>query len=130
MPDTYEDYANDMQKEINELMLILYGFKKDETNGSYECSLLIKLIMKLGSGMSDKLKSFFGNNTLIQKNILENWIDNLDVEKLDAFLLVTFVRTTYTSRMVLKNWIELRDKIKIKLDNENKDSKNILRGLF
>lgn len=127
---TYQEYVTYIKGRINEVMEKLYQFSyKENQNGMVECRDLAKLIMELGT-IDETLRFYTNNNIPTQHKLIEEWIEIIDIEKLDCLFLVSFLRYTFIAKKGLKNWIELRDKIAIKLDLSGKESKKILRGLL
>lgn len=127
---TYEEYVTYIKSRINEVMEILYKFEPSEkNNGIFECSLLAEIIMDLGT-ISEKLRPYTNNNIPTQHKLIDEWIEIIDIEKLNSLFLVGFLRYTFVAKNSLKNWIDLRDKVAIKLDLSGKESKKILRGLL
>lgn len=129
--NTYEEYVEEMTSQINELTNKLYSFKKTETDsGRNLCTELAGLTMNLGS-VGDSLRGVFKNNIPVQDKLLDQWLGELDVQRLDVLFLVAFLRYTFVARKSLTNWIPLRDKTAIKIDSiEGKESKKILIGLY
>lgn len=129
---TYEEYVTYIKVRINEVMEKLYQFSQKENesgSGLIECSALAKLIMELGT-ISETLRPYTNNNIPTQHKLIDEWIEIIDIEKLDCLFLVSFLRYTFVARNGLKNWIDLRDKVAIKLDLSGKESKKILKGLL
>lgn len=86
--------------------------------------------MNLGS-VGDSLRGVFKNNIPVQDKLIDQWLGELNVERLDVLFLVAFLRYTFVARKSLTNWIPLRDKTAIKIDPiEGKESKKILIGLY
>lgn len=130
--NTYEEYLEEMKVQISSLMEKLYQYKEEPGNkGSAikECSELASLVIDLGS-VSDKLRPYFNINIPPQHGLIDEWLKNINIEKLQLVFCVAMLRYTYAISKGLKNWIEFRDKVAIKLDNEGKDSKKILKGLL
>jgi hypothetical protein len=128
--DIYNEYIEKMRLQINQVMEKLYIFKKEDNNtGMNECSDLAQLVMRLGT-VSEKLRPYTNNRTPIQYQLIDDWIDIIDVKKLDCLFLTAFLRYTFVAKNGLKNWSKLRDETAIKIDSIGKNSKSLLRGLF
>lgn len=126
----YEKYVEDIKLEISTVMENLYKFEKSESNaGVKECYQMVKIVMKLGS-VSDRLRPYLKNNIPAQHILIDQWIKSIDVERLDTVLLVAMLRYTAPVSKNLTQWTEFRDKIVVKLNNQGKDSNQILLGLF
>lgn len=127
---TYEDYMIEMKKQIDIVMEKLYVFEKSENNsGVRECYEIAKIILNLGS-VSDNLRPYLHNNIPPQHTIINDWLLNIDVEKLNTIFSVALLRYTGVIRQKIDSWVEFRDKVSLKLEKEGKDSKKILVGLL
>lgn len=127
---SYEQYVTDMKKQIDTVMVKLYQFEKNDKNsGVRECYEIAKIVMGLGS-VSDKLRPYLHNNIPPQHTIINEWLSHIQIEKLDSVFLVALLRYTGVIKHGINNWVDFRNKVVEKLENEGKDSKKILVGLL
>lgn len=128
--ETYEQYVQEMKLKISDLTEKLYEFKKTENNsGMSECSQLANLVMNLGS-VSNALRGVLNNHIPIQYELLDEWLGNIDVNRLEPLFLTGLIRYSSVAKDGLKNWIPLRDKIAVRAESMGLDSKKILVGLY
>lgn len=128
--ETYEQYVQEMKLKISDLTEKLYEFKKTENNsGMSECSQLANLVMNLGS-VSNALRGVLNNHIPIQYELLDEWLGNIDVNRLEPLFLTGLIRYSSVAKDGLKNWIPLRDKIAVRTESMGLDSKKILVGLY
>lgn len=127
---SYQEYVSEMKRQIDMVMEKLYAFEKTEQNsGVKECYEIAKIIMNLGS-VSDKLRPYLHNNIPPQHSIINEWLLNIDVEKLNTIFSVALLRYTGVIKSNIEYWIDFRDKVSVKLEQDGKDSKRILVGLL
>lgn len=128
--NTYEEYVEYIENEIEKVINTLYAFKKtDNASGMKECQSLAELTFNLGS-VSNSLRGILNNKIPTQYELLDNLFNRVDINKLDNLFCLALLRYTFTSRNGMTQWIRLRDEIKEKLEKENLDYKRIMKGLL
>lgn len=128
--NTYEEYVEYIENEMEKVINNLYAFKKtDNASGMKECQSLAELTFNLGS-VSNNLRGILNNRIPTQYELLDNLFNKVDVNKLDNLFCLALLRYTFTSRNGMKQWIRVRDEIKEKLEKDNLESKKLLKGLL
>jgi hypothetical protein len=129
--DTYEGYVQKMNDEIDRVMnhLYLYQPNNESSTGLAECGELARLVMNLGV-VSDVLRPVLKNNIPTQYEILDQWFQRIDIEKLDTLFGVGLLRFTFVAKDHMKEWKILRDKMSILLEKRGRNPQKVLRGLF
>ncbi len=126
----YEDYVKAIHQDIDEVMNLLYQYKRDETKkGRMECRELAMLVMKLGV-VSDMLRPIVKNYIPIQAEILDKWFENIEIEKLDSLFLMSLLRYTNVAKNQMTQWFIVRDKIAALLEQRGENAQQKLIGLF
>jgi hypothetical protein len=63
-------------------------------------------------------------------DLCDELLDVVDLERLHPVLMVALIRTTFSFRHELNNWVSCRDKISALLYELGYDSAGVLRGLY
>jgi hypothetical protein len=63
-------------------------------------------------------------------DLCDELLDVVDLERLHPVLMVALIRTTFSFRHELNNWVSCRDKISALLYKLGYDSAGVLRGLY
>jgi hypothetical protein len=129
---TYEQYQENMKDRIEKLITKLHNYKKfgNSNKEIMYCTEICSLIMDLGSGLTPSLKNVLNNQIPTQVNLLEDFLNKIDVEKMEIVFSLCIIRVTSQSKNSLKSWLILRDSLYEKLAKTEKNPKSIMCGLY
>ncbi len=117
----------EIQTRIDKVMKTIYEFNPENSNGSNECMELCNLFFDLVV-MSESIENV--NHKKSQLDLLNKWFSEIRVETLKPLLATALLRYSFCAKNKIKCWNDVRDKVVILLEKNNKDPKKLLKGLM
>lgn len=118
------------KKDVENLIRHLESFNnQNQEDEIEELTKIVNFVMDLGAGLTDRLKGCFEDETPLNVEMLNYFIDSIDTKKMKIIYSSSILRYTYSYKEKIRNWQKLNEKLYKECMEKNLDADDILHGL-